>query len=475
MIENILKKDLKLPECDKKTLGRFILSFLIPNIFFLLTCFFLSATRPIINIDYIFPCLLLAFNNRFVIVVGFLMYVLMIFIEAYIIMIQFFNFLDLAALRDFLPFMFDAPKEYIFLYGLLIIFAIVLPLSARILNDGVQKFYAIVFSIIAFIVYYLFGYMGSFDCKYFFEKNGGDFAVPVYYIYSQTFNTQMVSAGLFERSLFRSAQLIQYPENKERAATNIQQPYNKKIFFIVAESLGSLTDESAQQEMLSKLNEQKENYDFLNIGELSVNNATVQGELRELCNKTTDGGHDTRHLSVEDFSTCLPQLLVKQGHYTVAFHGAGSSIYHRRSLYPKLGFKKTMFNEQMQDKKRCHSFKGTCDSEIFPLVANEFAQHDRILVYWLTLTSHYPYDKRDIFNQRFNCEQFNIEQDNPMCRNIKMQTQFMDLLAQLSTQPEMRGVEVLIVGDHSPPVFEPEAYRIRKFNKVSFIHFKIKE
>lgn len=474
MNENILKKDFQLPKCDKKALGRFVLSFFLPNIVFLLACFFLSATRPLINIDYIFPCLLLSFNNIFARIIGFVIYVLMIFIEAYIIMVQFFNFLDLGGLRDFLPFIFDAPKEYIFLYSLLIIFAIILPLSAWILNRNAQKLYAIAFSIIAFIAYYLFGYMGNFTCECIFEKKGGAFAVPVFYVYSQTFNTKMVSSGLFERSLFRHAQLISYPENNERAAGNIKQPYNKKILFIVAESLGTLTDESAQQEMFSKINEQKENYEFLNVGEISVNNATVQGELRELCNKTTEGGYDSRHLSAEDFSTCLPQLLVKQGYYTVAFHGAGSNMYHRKSLYPKLGFKKIMFNEQMLDKKRCHSFNGTCDSEIFPLVANELAQHDKVLVYWLTLTSHYPYDKRDIFNHRFDCVQFNIEQDNPICRNIKMQTQFMDLLAQLSVLPEMSGVEVFIVGDHAPPAFE-KVNNIRKYNKVSFVHFKIKE
>ena len=472
MNENILKKEFQLPKCDKKALGRFILSFLIPNIVFLLVCFFLSATRPIINIDYIFTCLLLVFNNRFAIVVGFIIYVLMMFIEAYIIIVQFFNFFDLAGLRDFLPFMFDAPQEYIFLYSLLIIFAIVLPISARILNKSVQKLYAIVFSIFLFILFYLFGYMGDF--KY-VSKNGGGFAVSNHYVYSQSFNTQLLTSGLFGRALLQPTKLIAYSEKYERVAGNIKQPYSNKILLILAESLGSLKNESAQQEMFNKFNERKENYEFLNIGEISVNNATVQGELRELCNKTTEDGHDSRHLSAEDFVTCLPQILAKQDYYTVAFHGAGSNMYHRKSLYPKLGFQKAIFNEQMQNKKRCHSFHGACDSEIFSLVVNEFKQHDKILVYWLTLTSHYPYDKRDIFNQRFDCEKFNIKQDNPICRNIQMQVQFLDQLMELTELPEMKGVEVLLVGDHAPPAFDSKAYELIKFQKSSFIHFKIKE
>ena len=186
-------------------------------------------------------------------------------------------------------------------------------------------------------------------------------------------------------------------------------------------------------------------------------------------------GHNTRHFTANDFSDCLPQILSQQGYHTVAFHGAGSTMYHRKSLYPKLGFQKLMFNEQMQDKKRCHSFKGTCDSEIFSLVANELAHNEKALVYWLTLTSHYPYSEQDIFNHRFDCKQFNIANNHTVCRNIKMQTQFMDLLAQLSMQPEMKGVEVLIVGDHMPPAFEEDIYQYIKLHKSAFVHFKIKE
>ena len=151
-------------------------------------------------------------------------------------------------------------------------------------------------------------------------------------------------------------------------------------------------------------------------------------------------------------------------------------MYHRNSLYHKLGFKKTLFNEQMLGKKRCHSFKGTCDSEIFQLVADEFSGKDKVLVYWLTLTSHYPYDEIDIFNHRFDCAKFNIETNTSICRNIKMQTQFMDLLADLSMQPGMKGVEVLVVGDHMPSGFDGEdVFKTIKLHRSAFVHFKIKE
>ena len=232
----------------------------------------------------------------------------------------------------------------------------------------------------------------------------------------------------------------------------------------------------AQQEVFRRISEQQSHYDFFTIGEVHIDGATVQGEIRELCNKLLHNGHDTRHFTETDFSTCLPQVLSRQGYHTVALHGAGSSMYHRNSLYPKLGFQKTLFNEHMLGKKRCHSFKGTCDSEIFQLVADEFAGKDKALVYWLTLTSHYPYDEKDIFSHRFDCAKFNIETSASICRNIQMQTQFMDLLAELSTRPEMKGAEVLVVGDHMPSGFDGEdVFKTIKLHRSAFVHFKVKD
>ena len=474
MSENILKKDFQLPQCDKKALGRFVLSFLLPNIVFLVVCFFLSAARPLINIDYIFPCLLLAFHNRGIRIVGVVLYIGVILLDAFTIITQFFQFLDLAALRDFLPFVLDAPKEYIFLYSLLGVLLIVLPFSAWMLNSKAQKIYALMFSAVAFVVFYLLGFMGNF--KYSHQENDS-FVTNNFFIHSQFYSIKDAMNFMFGKALLTPAQLSAYYPNGEfgRASAYIQQPYNHKILLIVAESLGSLKNEVAQQEVFRKISEQKDLYEFLTIGEVHIEGATVQGEIRELCNLRLHSGHDTRHFTADDFSSCLPQTLSKQGYHTVAFHGAGSSMYHRASLYPKLGFQKTVFHEHMQDAKRCHSFKGVCDGEIFPMVAQELVKHDQALVYWLTLTSHYPYSEKDILNHRFDCGQFNIE-SNSICRNIQMQTQFMDSLAELSRQPEMRGVEVLIVGDHMPVAFEREnAYQSIKLNYSAFAHFKVKE
>lgn len=478
MNHGMLKKEFNLPKCDKMALGRFALSFLLPNIVFLTACFFLSAAHPLINIDYMLPCLLLAFNQKLIRIAGVLLYAMAILADAFTVITQFFHFLDLAALRDFLPFAFDAPKEYIFLYSLLLVFIVALPLSAWVLNKNLQKMYAAAFACVMFIAFYLLGYMG--DIKY-TSREHDSFASGNFYIHSQFYSIKDSAASMFGRALLEKSTLSEFAEKEfyqgkfYRAATHIRTPYSPKILLIVAESLGSMKNEGATQEVFKKISEQQNNYDFLEVGEVFIDGATVQGEIRELCNKLLHGGHDTRHFTADDFSACLPNILSKQGYSTVAFHGAGSSMYHRRSLYPKLGFRKTVFNEQMQGKKRCQSFKGTCDSEIFPLVAHEFSCSDKAFVYWLTLTSHYPYSEKDIFNNRFDCARFDIDTSASICRNIKMQTQFMDSLAELSALPEMKGVEVLIVGDHMPSGFDGEnVFQSIKIYRSAFAHFKIK-
>ena len=473
MNENILKKDFQLPKCDKKALGRFVLSFLLPNIVFLCVCFFLSAVRPLISIDYLIPCLLLSFNNRFIRIIGALSYIMVMLIDAYMIIVQFFQFIDIAILRDLIPFMFSGPKIYIFLYVFLFATVIILTTFSWWLNKNQQKIYVIIFSSIVFLIFYIFGFMG--DLKY-SKKSVPVFSGEYHYIYSQFQYIRELNSIPFGKGMFRGTKLAPYPKERGRAMRNVQQPYNDKILLIIAESLGSLKNEQAQKEIFKQLVNKKEYFDFLVIDEIDTGSVpTLHAELRELCDLSMYFGNDTRKYDESLFVNCLPQILKKQGYHTVAFHGAASHMYHRNTLYPKLGFQKMFFFEQMQDKKICHSFKGTCDSEIFSLIKQEILNHNKIFAYWLTLTSHFPYDERDIFNHRFDCTKFNIPTDNAICRNIKMETQFIDLLAELVEQPEMRGVEVLIVGDHIPPAFEDNIYQTIKLQQSAFAHFKIKE
>ena len=69
-----------------------------------------------------------------------------------------------------------------------------------------------------------------------------------------------------------------------------------------------------------------------------------------------------------------------------------------------------------------------------------------------------------------------MKPEGDICRNAKLETQFLDNLAKLVLRPEMKGVEVVIVGDHMPPLFgNEEIYPYLRWQDVSWLHFKVKD
>ncbi|MBR6026209.1 MAG: sulfatase-like hydrolase/transferase [Neisseriaceae bacterium] len=465
------------PPCYWKLLFQFILSFLLSNIFFFGIAYYLHATRLLINIDYIIPCLLLLFSNLFIRIFGIIVLILLMLIEIHLLLLKFFPFLNFAMIYDLFPFVFIGPKYYLFMFCVLLLGVMFVAFSAWFLNKNQQKFYPIIFSVLIIFLYLYAGVVYRFEFNDNHSYDSNHWSTDSFYINSQSlfykkhfykFETEFVV------HLGVDVKLVPYKNNNNVGIDSLNKPHNNKILFILAESFGVLNDDDAQQEIFKKLYEKSEYFDFIEDGFINIDDmATVEAEFRELCKKSLENGFKFKNVIDKDVSSCTPHLLNQQGYKTVAFHGATSVMYGRNYFYPKLGFQKIMFNDDMLDKKRCHSFPGTCDSEIFPLIANEFVNNDKVFVYWLTLTSHHPYLEQDIFNHRFDCNKHDIH--SSLCNNIKMHTQFIDQLADLSLKPEMRGVEVMVVGDHAAHGIAFDDTLKQDVDKVSFIHFKIKE
>ena len=467
------------PLCDWKLLFQFILSFLLPNIVFFGIAYYLHATRLIINIDYILPCLLLLFHNRLIRSLGIILFIVLMLVETHLLLLKFFPFLDFAMIRDLFPFIFIGPKQYLILFCL-VLFCIVLILCLSwYLNKDQKKFYPVVFSIFITLTYLYAGYMYFFTYQDDYSYDENQWTTKPFYINSQ-FSFYKDKINEFKKEfvfhLHLDAQLVDYIDDNKIGSDNLIQPYNSKILFIVAESFGVLNNDEAQQDIFKELYKKSEHFEFIENGYLKIPPmATVEAEFRELCKKSITNGFKFKNTNEQEFQSCLPQILKNQGYQTTAFHGAMSVMYDRNNIYPKFGFQKNVFDEDMNNKKRCRSFPGICDSEIFSLIANEFKNNNKLFVYWLTLTSHYPYNDKDIFNHRFACEKYNIIENGNLCRNIKMQIQFIDQLAQLSEQSEMKGVEVILVGDHPVPGIAITDTLLTEEEQVAFLHFKIKE
>jgi hypothetical protein len=253
---------------------------------------------------------------------------------------------------------------------------------------------------------------------------------------------------------------------------------NGKLLLIVAESWGVPNDMAAQEGVLQKLKDRNDHFEFFKQGNFQFLGLTVQGELRELCRLDTTS-LDLREVKT-GFQHCLPNQLRKLGYKTHGTHNATNLMYGRDSWYKLAGFQETRFKENLDISEYCVPFEGICDWDILPVIRQQLAGNEKVFSYWMTLTSHFHYAASDIHDQRFQCADYSIP-EGEACRNLRHQAQFFDNLAKIIDTPEMHGVEIVVVGDHVPPIFDYQDRIFKRENPssrkadVAWIHFKIKD
>lgn len=469
-----LKKDI--PFLTWHELGYLILLIILPNIFFWGLAFYTATSRPLINIDYIFTLLLLLAPWRMTRLIGSFFLIVTLLFDILMFVVQIFPFMDLAAIHYLWSFISIAPVRYIIItitsfILILTILGISLILSKR---KRIKRLYLNLIALNLIII-----------CCYVLMRSGitytnfnGIMGRDNYYIvHSQSLLYYEVINSEFSNLMNVTPKLLPLETKQKYAEKLLKRPYSTKILYIIAESWGELKNSKAQHLMLQKFFDNKDKLTFIASGSFRTMGATVAGELRELCGlKLVNNGFALSKLDHGHYSSCLPEKLKQQGYRTIALHGTSGLLYDRTDWYLKAGFQQTLFGENFMNLRRCAPFKGVCDSELMNEVAKIFTKHrnEKIFFYWMTLTSHQPYDKDDIYNYRFNCDKFNIDSKGDACRNAQLNTQFFDDLAQLIQKPEMQGVEVVVVGDHQPPMLTEEDLEPINPWKIGYLHFKVK-
>ncbi len=247
---------------------------------------------------------------------------------------------------------------------------------------------------------------------------------------------------------------------------------DEKVLLIVNESWGE-PNASVQEVLLAPLLKRKGQLSSIDWGAFDFQGITVQAEIRELCNVYLSGAQVK--VAYNDLSGCLPELYRSSGFHTVAMHGAVGTMYERVDWYPHIGFEETIFFESRTWPRMCYSFPGACDVDMIGEVSSAMRRYENVFFYWLTLNSHYKYDPRDIDKNRLDCSVYGIDESSQSCRNLNLHAKFFDKLAELIDDPAMRGVKVLVVGDHSPVISDKEEKeKYFKAGKVAWLEFKVK-
>lgn len=440
-----------------------------PNVTFWLASWFFDLNRPLLNLDYFLAGVFLAAGWR-LLGIGFLSaFMLIDLLSVTGLLFPFVRIQDVGYLLGLLPY---AGFVWQILAGTVFLLMLAVVVLSALFGRKISLAGALVALNVALLAYGAHVYAPESGVSDRWYRASGRL------IESQTlFFLKTRSTVFFESARMSGDPLIQtgFKGATARWVTGHHDDLSKKILLVVAESWGRVNDERVQEALLEPLTKYSARFKWFEEGEMIFSGVTVGAELRELC------GLDVRHYNlkpvVNGFSGCLPWRLKELGYTTSAVHGAVGVMYDRVYWYPRAGFDLMMFKESGGWKSQCYSFPGACDWEIMDrYVSKVFEGDQKRFVYWLTLNTHAIYDSRDIREDFIDCVEFDLPENSETCRMVKLHAQFFHGLGEMLAKDSMKGVEVLIVGDHEPRIFNAvEKQTHIKDNVVSWVHLKVKD
>lgn len=438
----------------------------LPNLLFWYVMVSYGTHRTWINVDYIWVLLILFLPCKKIIkpiVISALLTVF--FIDVFLNLIQVFTLEYPSDLYFLLVQAEVVPFQFIILFFLLSLYFVVLVwlgLTAQKYLEHDRKKVSITVFILTFLLLAIIliqkaeqevkeNYFSSQIINY------------IHYIHKKQLESQMGSEFVYYPF---------YSPNYSQLVNEIEQhSQSKKILFVVAESWGHSLNPQVNQDILQKIQQNQQNYVFFQHGKYNFNGFTLQGEQRELCsNKVTGLKQDA---PTTGYERCIPNLLKKQGYDTFSLHGSSSSLYVRNVWYIRAGLEHQYFKKDFTDLPLCKTFSGKCDTDLINFIPKHMQDHEKIFFYWMTLNTHFPYEDFPA-HSRIQCKDYGEADDSQICHYVQAQADFFDHLAQMLKQPEMRGVDVYVIGDH-PPRFGDLNIKQKYFlDQVSWMHLKIK-
>jgi Sulfatase len=248
------------------------------------------------------------------------------------------------------------------------------------------------------------------------------------------------------------------------------------VVLVVVESLGNLLDADARARIVAPIYQPPitEKYN-VSYGRIVYYGSTTSAEMRELCETRAPYSEFTKTSG----GSCLPEQMHKRGYATTAVHGFYSGMFERNQWYPRIGFDKMEFGEMLvpQIKRLCgRTFRGACDADLPPLIERAAAETTRPkFIYWLTLNTHIPVVPGEALT-KFGCERENNGFGLPrVCRMAELWHDVFNAVAQLALDPSIGPAEILVVGDHAPPLWSKKGRAEFEAGKVPWYRLTPRE
>lgn len=228
-----------------------------------------------------------------------------------------------------------------------------------------------------------------------------------------------------------------------------------RVLMVMVESLGNLRDPRQRAILTAPFDDPALRRHYtVTTGTSAFFGSTAAGEMRELCGTYRPYW---RFFAVED-PVCLPDRFAARGYRTVAVHGFRAEFYERAQWYPLAGFQRSLFGEALAPRfaRRCDGpFPGPCDTDLAEVVEAELTAAEASFVYWLTLNSHVPVAPGR-GTPRQDCGQPGSPFADPeVCAMVEVWQDVFVAVSRLALAHP--GTEILLVGDHAPPLWRRAA------------------
>jgi hypothetical protein len=228
----------------------------------------------------------------------------------------------------------------------------------------------------------------------------------------------------------------------------------RNVMLVIVESLGYLNDAKARRQIDAPVFDASVTRKYnVTMGKVGYYGSTTAGEMRELC--------DTREQYVSFVQmgrpSCLPRKFRERGYTTISVHGFSQEFFERETWYPTVGFDKELFGEALlpQAKRLCGgAFRGFCDADLPPIIAQEAAASSKPkFIYWLTLNTHIPIAPGEAKTDLGCAKGPGVFGHPQVCQMAELWHDVFASIAQLALDPRIGPAEIVIVGDHAPPLW----------------------
>lgn len=246
---------------------------------------------------------------------------------------------------------------------------------------------------------------------------------------------------------------------------------SRNVLLVVVEALGHFADPARQRLLLQPFEDPEliKRYD-VTTGTTTYYGSTTAAEMRELCN--TREPYEAL-LENKEFA-CLPAQMASRGYQAASLHNFTSAFFGRSEWYPKLGFDKRFFASDLSVSahRLCGGpFRGPCDADVVPFIAQRLRETKQpTFFYWMTLSTHVPIAPQE-GTPRLACERDGGRIGHvEVCYMTEMWLDLWDAIIRMTK--DMPAMEVLLVGDHAPPLWSKAGRQLFSPGLVTWVRLR---